>query len=62
MTHIIELYLDGNGWMTKNNDPKFMELFGTDTLPTPFLKETKVALIVQTLETLNPNAVIKVRS
>lgn len=56
--HTIRLYLEDGGWMTQDNSPEVFELFGTDTLPTPFLEGTPVEDVLAVLTKLNPEAVI----
>ena len=60
--HTIELYLEDGGWMTKTDDPQVVALFGTDTLPTPFLEGTPVEDVKAVLERLNPNCTVLVRT
>lgn len=54
----LRLYVDGDGWMLKSNDPQVRELFGTDTLPTPFLASVPASLVLDTIERLNPGAIV----
>ena len=63
MTHKLHAYIDGDGWMVRDNDPETLALFGTDCLPMPFLKDTTDARVVEdVLRTLNPDAVITVEA
>ncbi|KKM02098.1 hypothetical protein LCGC14_1787870 [marine sediment metagenome] len=36
----MELFKSSGVWLVKTDDPKVMELFGTDTLPAPFSDST----------------------
>ena len=56
--HILTIYLDGDGWMVKDNDPETLRLFGTDTLPTPFLRETPRHQVIEGRRHLNPDAFV----
>ena len=62
MSHTLHAYIDGDGWRVRDNDPETRALFGTDVLPMPFLKDTSAAKVVQTLKTLNPDAVVTVEA
>jgi hypothetical protein len=49
--------LEGNGWMIDHEGPvgeEMMELFGTKTIPSPFLKSTPVSQVIEVLKELNP--------
>ncbi len=61
-THNLEAYIDGDGWMCKDDSPESLELFGTDTLPLPFLRDTPASLVLSTLKELNPNANVAIRA
>lgn len=64
--HRIDIFLSTNedsgicGWMSRDNDPQIMDLFATDTLPTPFLESTPADDVLATLRELNPTATISV--
>ena len=54
--HTITIFLEDGGWMATDTDPRTRELFGTDTLPTPFLADTPAADVLHVLGRLNPRA------
>ena len=56
MTHTMKIHIDGSGWVVTDNDPSVVKLFGTDTLPLPFLSNVPASLVIDTLERLNPDA------
>lgn len=60
--HTMRIYKQDKFWMVTDNDPKVLELFGTDTLPTPFAASTPVSLVLATLAKLNPDATIELRT
>ena len=59
--HRITIWIDGDGWMSRDNSPETLELFGTDVLPTPFLRNTRASAVVSVLQELNPDAEIVVK-
>jgi hypothetical protein len=46
----------GNSWHVRTDNQKTKELFGTDTLPTPFLISTPADYVLAKLQALNPTA------
>ena len=64
-TRRIEIFIvtegDQSGWMAEDNDPQTLELFGTNTLPLPFLAAAPAANVIESLRELNPGAEITVR-
>lgn len=50
----IELFKDGPGWMSRDNDPETFNLFGTNTLPLPFL-DTPANEVLAVIKQLNPD-------
>jgi hypothetical protein len=52
----IQLLLIGDVYHIKTNSPKTFELFGADTLPTPFTTKTPLAVVLERIKTLNPKA------
>lgn len=56
----IRLFKTADGWMSTDSDPQVRELFGTDTLPTPFLASSPASAVYDTIRQLNPDAVIYV--
>lgn len=60
MPHTITIFLDGPGWMARDNDPEVLALFGTDTIPLPFLASTPAGEALAVLRQLNPDATVEV--
>ena len=60
MTKELELFKANGSWMMKNNDPKVMNLFGTDTLPTAFTSRAAMDDVLESIKELNPNAKVTV--
>lgn len=56
----ITLFIDGAGWMARDSDPETKALFGTDTLPLPFLKNVKAEAVRAVIQELNPDATVEV--
>jgi len=54
----MELFKSSGVWLVKTDDPKVMELFGTDTLPAPFSDSTPWETVLSTIRKLNPNNVV----
>ena len=61
MKHTITLFLADGGWMATDTDPQVRKLFGTDTLPTPFLVGTHPEMVQDAVQRLNPGAVVVLR-
>lgn len=56
MKNTIEVFLEDGGYMTRETgNSALIELFGTDTLPTPFLQDTPASSVIETLQRLNPD-------
>ena len=52
----IELVNTEAGWIARFiNDPEVLELFDTDTLPTPFGSSTGWATVLNAVKRLNPD-------
>jgi hypothetical protein len=64
MQHRMEIYIaesDGlRGWMCRDNDPQTRDLFGTDTLPLPFMATAEAQTVIKVLTELHPDAEILV--
>ena len=52
---MIKLYNTPQGWMAKNDDPKVLELFGTDTLLTAFTERALPMEVLTEIKALNPD-------
>jgi hypothetical protein len=55
-TKTIQIFLLNGAYLMKTNNPEIFELFGTDTLPTPFTTETPLAVVLEKIKALNPDA------
>ena len=62
MKHTIELFIQGNSWVSKHSDPQVQELFGTDTIPTSFTSKALPETVLNGVKSLNPDRVVTVRS
>ena len=52
----IKLINSRNGWLARfENDPKTIDLFGTDTLPTPFTENASPMDVLKAIKKLNPD-------
>jgi hypothetical protein len=52
----IQILLIGGVYHIKTNSPKTFELFGADILPTSFTTKTPLAVVLEKIKTLNPEA------
>ncbi len=50
----ITLSKSGGLWVARHTSPEVRALFGTDTLPTPFGRETASQVVRARIEALNP--------
>lgn len=51
----IKIINSPSGWLARfENDAKIMELFGTDTIPTPFNERATPSLVKACIEDRNP--------
>lgn len=57
--HTITIKPGQQEWVAVHTDPTIMELFGTDTLPTPFLLSTPREVVQVELMQLNPDCWVK---
>ena len=55
----IVLYRDCQGWKAIFSDPTIKELFGTDTIPTAFTKNTSKSKVLAEIQKMNPNDVVE---
>lgn len=55
----IQLYLRDNVWLAKSDDPKVIQLFGTDTVPTPYTAQAKPDDVLRDITQRNPKAIVK---
>lgn len=56
MKNTIKLYKLGGSWVAQNNDPKVVELFGTDCIPTAFGDKMPADEVRQRIAELNPDS------
>lgn len=56
----MRVWSDGQQWLVTNDDPEVRVLFGTDTLPTPFLARAKASVVLAEIRRLNPGADVQV--
>ena len=56
----MHLFSEGGWWQVKTDSPRTLELFGTDTLPTPFSASVRPSQVYATIRELNPDANIVV--
>lgn len=59
MTHTITIKAGTREWLAVHSDPTIAELFGTDTLPTPFLLSTPREYVQVELTKRNPACWVK---
>jgi hypothetical protein len=57
----ITLVWTPTGWMLRTTDPKVKELFGTDTIPTPFTAKAPTSMVLKEISRQNPDMVIRVK-
>ena len=64
-----DLYVKAIGgiWHVKHTDPEVVRLFGTDTIPTPFIVQdatsgSELLGIVRRIAALNPDKVVRYES
>ena len=57
--HTITIKAGQREWLAVHTDPTIMDLFGTDTLPTPFLLATPREVVQAELMRLNPDCWVK---
>lgn len=55
-TETIQILLIGGAYHIKTDSPETFELFGADTLPTPFTTKTPLAVVLEKIKALNPEA------
>lgn len=54
----ITLFKTVRGWMARFSEAEIKELFGTDTLPTPFTAAASPAVVMAEVRRLNPRCVV----
>ena len=59
--HTITLYLENGHWMAKHTDPDVRRLFGTDTIPTPYLNGCDPIALQLEITKLNPDCWVQIR-
>ena len=56
---VLYLFLRGNTWFVKENDPEIVKLFGTNILPTPYTAHMPEGEVIKALKKKNPDATIR---
>ena len=57
MTNRIELRIEGNQWVAQwigRHAAEIVDLFGTDTVPTPYMGSAPAAVVLAQVMSLNP--------
>ena len=62
MKETIKLYRLKGGWVARFSDPTITELFGTDTIPTPYLYAADSETVLAEITKLNPNCQVTLAS
>ena len=52
----LRLYNDGRNWLARTDDPRVIETFGTDIIPTAFRAAAPAETVLATLRKLNPDS------
>ena len=58
----ILIHLGEQGWLATfagPQAPEIIDLFGTDTLPTPYTASTALATVIAEIQAKNPDAVVR---
>ena len=58
MKPTIDLLLIDGCWMAKCSEPQILDIFGTDTIPTPYTYQTPMSFVLAQIQALNPHAVV----
>ncbi len=59
---MMKLFKNDKGWMVQTDDPQVMDLFGTDTLPTPFTAQATPGRVLAAIQELNPGVQVVLAS
>lgn len=59
--HTITLFRQAGSWVARHSDPRVIELFGTDTLPTTWTDTANPENVYRNIRDLNPGALVYVR-
>jgi hypothetical protein len=62
MKPTITLLLIDGCWMAKCSEPQILDIFGTDTIPTPFTSAYPMSAVLANISALNPHAVVGIGS
>lgn len=57
----ITLSREGGYWVARHTDPRVMQLFGTDALPTPWPATAPAAAVLREIQRLNPDCMVVCR-
>jgi len=58
-TYTMTLVQSQTGWLVRTDDPHTLELFGTDTLPTPYTAAAPASMVLQAIKALNPGRIVR---
>jgi len=58
--HTIELILKADGWYSRFSDPRVMELFGTDTIPTAYGPSVPAATVWIAITQRNRDCIVTI--
>jgi hypothetical protein len=56
----IELIRKGNNWYAKFYENRVIELFGTDTIMTPYVSNTPESVVLREISAKNPDCIVTV--
>jgi len=51
----VKLINSQQGWLARFEDPKVIELFGTDTLPTAYTEQASPMMVLEGIQKKNPD-------
>ena len=55
---MMKLFRGHNAWMVQTDDPEVRELFGTDTIPTPFTLQAEPERVLAEIQARNPGSAV----
>ena len=56
----ISLFVVGNSWMTRHSASNIVDLFGTDTIPTPYTAQVAGHIVLKDITRLNPDRQVNI--
>jgi hypothetical protein len=60
MRPTMELLLINGCWMARCSEPEITELFGTDTIPTPYTSDYPASRVQHEVQARNPHAIVSI--